>query len=137
MLPFCLLQCQRCIKIRVLRAQDFYTPLALKTAKGQHLQALEVYNKKISLPLIKGVDCPPLNPPRPSPRVPEECAPESEKSTKTQLRTLFGLFSDSGAHSSGTLGRPGTPFRTLFGLFWGRAREPIRAGRGGPPTPRP
>ena len=41
-LPFCLFQRQRCIKIRVLRAQDFYTPLALKTAKGQHLPALVV-----------------------------------------------------------------------------------------------
>ena len=30
-----------------------------------------------------------------SPRVPKECATESEKSPKTQLRTLFGLFSDS------------------------------------------
>ena len=41
-LPFCIFRRQRCIKIRVLRAQDFYTPLALKTAKGQHLPALEV-----------------------------------------------------------------------------------------------
>ena len=45
-LPFCLFQRQRCIKIRVLRAQDFYTPLALKTAKGQHLPALEVYKNQ-------------------------------------------------------------------------------------------
>ena len=45
-LPFCLFQRQRCIKIRVLRAQDFYTPLALKTAKGQHLPALEVYKNE-------------------------------------------------------------------------------------------
>ena len=35
-----------CIKIRVLRAQDFYTPLALKTAKGQQLPALEVYKNQ-------------------------------------------------------------------------------------------
>ena len=42
-LPFCRFQRQRCIKIRVLRAQDFDTPLALKTVKGQHLSALEVY----------------------------------------------------------------------------------------------
>ena len=42
-LPFCSFQRQRCIKIRVLRAQDFYTPLAPTTAKGQHLPALEVY----------------------------------------------------------------------------------------------
>ena len=34
-LPFGPLQRQRCIKIRVLRAQDFNTPLALKTAKGR------------------------------------------------------------------------------------------------------
>ena len=39
-LPFCRFQRQRCIKIR---AQDFYIPLALKTAKGQHLPALVVY----------------------------------------------------------------------------------------------
>ena len=45
-LPFCRFQRQRCIKIRVLRAQDFYTPLALKTAKGQHLPALEVYKNQ-------------------------------------------------------------------------------------------
>ena len=45
-LPFCHFQRQRCIKIRVLRAQDFYTPLALKTAKGQRLPALEVYKNQ-------------------------------------------------------------------------------------------
>ena len=45
-LPFCRFQRQRCIKIRVLRAQHFYTPLALKTAKGQHLPALEVYKNQ-------------------------------------------------------------------------------------------
>ena len=45
-LPFCRFQRQRCIKIRVLRAQDFYTPLALKTAKGQHLPALVVYKNQ-------------------------------------------------------------------------------------------
>ena len=45
-LPFCRFQRQRCIKVRVLRAQDFYTPLALKTAKGQPLPALEVYKKQ-------------------------------------------------------------------------------------------
>ena len=31
---------------RVLRAQDFYTTLALKMAKGQHLPALEVYKNQ-------------------------------------------------------------------------------------------
>ena len=45
-LPFCRFQRQRCIKVRVLRAHDFYAPLALKTAKGQHLPALEVYKKR-------------------------------------------------------------------------------------------
>ena len=45
-LPFCRFQRQRCIKIRVLRAQDFYTPLALKAAKGQHLPALVVYKNQ-------------------------------------------------------------------------------------------
>ena len=45
-LPFCRFQRQRCIKIRVLGAQDFYTPLALKTAKGQHLPALVVYKNQ-------------------------------------------------------------------------------------------
>ena len=45
-LPFCCFQRQRCIKVRVLRAQDFHTPLALKTAKGQHLPALEVYKNQ-------------------------------------------------------------------------------------------
>ena len=45
-LPFCRFQRQRCMKIRALRAQDFYTPLALKTAKGQHLPALEVYKNQ-------------------------------------------------------------------------------------------
>ena len=53
------------------------------------------------------------------PKVPKECALESEKSLKTQLRTLVGLFSDSRAHSFGTLGHPGSGGRrdTLFGLF--------------------
>ena len=45
-LPFCRFQRQRCIKIRVLRAQNFYTPLPLKTAKGQHLPALVVYKNQ-------------------------------------------------------------------------------------------
>ena len=45
-LPFWRFQRQRCIKIRVLRAQDFYTPLALKTAKGQLLPALVVYKNQ-------------------------------------------------------------------------------------------
>ena len=49
-LPFCRFQCQRCIKILCPKDPDFYTPLALKTAKGQHLPALVVY-KNHSLPL--------------------------------------------------------------------------------------
>ena len=69
-----------------------------------------------------------------SPRVPKECATESEKSPKTQLRTSFwtpfglrgALFGDSGAPRGGT----------LFGLFWGsgprRARETSVPGRGVP-----
>ena len=77
-------------------------------------------------------------PPAPgSPRVPKECAPESEKSPKTQLRTLFRLFSDSGAHSLGTLGlrpRDTLPdcFRTLLGFRARRAREPSVPGGGVP-----
>ena len=42
-MPFCRFQRQRCIKILCPKDPDFYTPLALKRAKGQHLPALEVY----------------------------------------------------------------------------------------------
>ena len=49
-LPFLTIQLQRCIKFMVLRAQEFYTPLALNCPKKQHLPALEVY--KISLPIL-------------------------------------------------------------------------------------
>ena len=42
-LSFCRFQRQRCIKILCPKDPDFYTPLALKTAKGQHLPALVVY----------------------------------------------------------------------------------------------
>ena len=45
-LPFLTFQRQRCIKFRVLRAQDLYTPLALNCQKGQHLPALEVYKNQ-------------------------------------------------------------------------------------------
>ena len=38
MLPFLTIQRQRCIKFRVLREEDFYTPLALNYQKGQHLR---------------------------------------------------------------------------------------------------
>ena len=46
MLSFLTLQRQQCIIFRVLRAQDFYTPLALICQKGQHLPALEVYKNQ-------------------------------------------------------------------------------------------
>ena len=45
-LPFCRFQHQRCIKFMCPKDPDFYTPLALKTAKGQHLPALEVYKNQ-------------------------------------------------------------------------------------------
>ena len=45
-LPFFTIQRQRRIKLRVLRAQDFYTPLALNCQKGQCLAALEVYKNQ-------------------------------------------------------------------------------------------
>ena len=45
-LPFFTIQRQQCIKFRVLRARDFYAPLALNCQKGQHLPALEVYKNQ-------------------------------------------------------------------------------------------
>ena len=45
-LPFCRFQRQRCIKILCPGDPDFYTPLVLKTAKGQHLPALVVYKSQ-------------------------------------------------------------------------------------------
>ena len=45
-LPFCHFRHQRCIKFLCPKDPDFYTPLALKTAKGQHLPALEVYKNQ-------------------------------------------------------------------------------------------
>ena len=42
------IQRQPCIKFRVLRAQDFYTPLPPNCQKGQHLPALVVYKKNQS-----------------------------------------------------------------------------------------
>ena len=46
LLPLLTIQRQWCIKFRVLRAQDFYTPLARNCPKGQHLPALEVYKNQ-------------------------------------------------------------------------------------------
>ena len=55
-LPFLSIQHQRCIKCRVFRAQDFYTPLALNCQKGQHLPALEVYkNQSPNLEVLKAI----------------------------------------------------------------------------------
>ena len=45
-LPFLTIQRQRCIKLRVVGEQDFYTPLALNSQKGQHLPAPEVYKNQ-------------------------------------------------------------------------------------------
>ena len=53
-LPFLTFQHQRCIKFRVLRAQDFYTPLALNCQKRQHLPALEVYKNQSPICPLKG-----------------------------------------------------------------------------------
>ena len=63
-------------------------------------------------------------------------APESPKSApgvrkeskKSQKLAFLDSFRTSGCHSLGILGLPraggrGTPFRTLFGLFWGSGRE--------------
>ena len=50
-----------------------------------------------------------------SPRVPKECATESEKSPKRVRSCVFGLFSDFVVHSLGTLGLPGAGHP--FGLF--------------------
>ena len=76
---------------------------------------------------------------------PRGCATESEKSPKKVRSCVFGLFSDSGAHSLGTLGplrdrRPRDPlsdsFRTLLGFRARRARETSVPGRR-VPNPRP
>ena len=49
------IQRQRCIKFRVLRAQDSYAQLALHCRKGQHLPSLEVY--KNQLPTLTQNNC--------------------------------------------------------------------------------
>ena len=54
-LPFCRFQRQWCLKIRVLRAQNFYTPLALKTAKGQRLPAMEVHKNQSPISVQLGI----------------------------------------------------------------------------------
>ena len=79
----------------------------------------------------KGVPGPPASG---RPQSPQRVRPvESEKSPKRQLRTLFGLFADSVAHSLGTLGLPGAgpPFG-LLGFRARRARETSVLGRGVP-----
>ena len=45
-LPFCRFQRQRCTKILCPKDPHFYTPLALRTAKGQHLPALVAYKNQ-------------------------------------------------------------------------------------------
>ena len=45
-LTFCRFQRQRCIKILCPKDPDFYTPLGLQTAKGQHIPALVVYKNQ-------------------------------------------------------------------------------------------
>ena len=60
MLPFCRFRRQRCIKIPCPKDPDFYTLLALKTAKGQHLPALEVYTNQS--PMVPKEEEPPKKP---------------------------------------------------------------------------
>ena len=50
---FFTIQRQRCIQFRVLRAQNFCTPLALNCEKGQHLPALEVYKNQSPSVMVK------------------------------------------------------------------------------------
>ena len=40
-LPFLACQCQRCIKLRVLRAQDFCIMLTLQRKQGQHWRCMQ------------------------------------------------------------------------------------------------
>ena len=68
--------------------------------------------------------------PKSAQRVRPGVSKDSEKSLKSDFRTLFGLFRDSGAHSLGTLGPcPGVlfpdSFRTLPGFRARRARETL------------
>ena len=50
--PFVPFSAPACIKILCPKEPDFYTPLALKTAKGQHLPALEVYKTLVFTMLL-------------------------------------------------------------------------------------
>ena len=52
-LPFCRFQRQRCIKILCPKDPDFYTPLVLKTSKGQHLPALVVYKNQSPIKILR------------------------------------------------------------------------------------
>ena len=72
MLPFLTIQRQRCIKFRVLREEDFYTPLALNYQKGQHLPALEVYKNQSPKNGTKNARKDPINDPK---RVQKSYAP--------------------------------------------------------------
>ena len=70
---------------------------------------------------------------RRTPRVPEGCAPESQKSPKRVRKSGFGLFSDSFATPGALFGdsggpAPGDSFGTLFGLFRGARETLCRAG---------
>ena len=73
------------------------------------------------------------NPRGRAPKVPKECAPESQKSPRRVRNLTFGLFSDSFETPGRTLWAllgpcPGAySFRTLFGLF--RASGPEGLGR--------
>ena len=98
-------------------------------------RALRARNPKESEKSLKGGPAPG------SPRVPKECATESEKSPKRVRSCVFGLFSDSGANFLGTLGPPrgrrprntlSDSFRTLLGFRARKARETSVPGRGVP-----
>ena len=92
------IQCQRCIKFRVLRAQDFYTPLALNYQKGQHLPAPDVYKNqspiKESLP---GAKLLPL-------QFPELSLPLVKEYPFCLIRTLSDQGSESELGRVGALG---------------------------------
>ena len=68
--------------------------------------------------------------PKSAQRVRPGVSKESEKSLKSDFRTLFGLFRDSGAHSLGTFGA--LPRGTLSGLFSDSSGVPGPKGPGDP-----